>query len=191
MSEVLRAAVPILRDMLSTLVFVTVLLITDDIFLATGCGIALGIAQTVWMKWRGHPIGMLHWLSLLLISVLGFTTLVTGNRHFVMMKPTLLWLALGAVMLRRDWMAPYLPPIVTDNLDDARIVRAGYAWAALMFVLAVLNTLVAYLMTQKFWAVYTVVVPNGSFLVLFAIQFALFRRQVVERIKARRAAQTA
>jgi intracellular septation protein len=182
----LRAAVPILRDMLSTLLFVSLLWITDNIYVATCCGIALGVGQAVWMSWHRHTIGLLQWLSLALISVLGVTTILTRNPHFVMMKPTLLWLALGAVMLRRDWMAPYLPAIVTDNLDDRLIVRAGYAWALLMFVLAVLNTLVAFVTTQKFWSIYTVIVPNTSFLALFAIQYAMFRKLVAERIKARR-----
>jgi intracellular septation protein A len=189
--QFLRAAVPILRDMLSTILFVALFWVTDNISLATGFGIALGLSQAIWMKWRRHPIGPLQWLSLALISVLGATTILTRNPHFVMMKPTLLWLALGAVMLRRDWMAPYLPPIVTDNLDDRLIVRAGYAWAALMFVLAAMNTLVTFVMSAKFWSVYALAAPSASFPALFAAQYLMFRKLVLARIKARRQAQIA
>jgi intracellular septation protein A len=189
--QFLRAAVPILRDMLSTILFVALFWATDNIYLASGFGIAFGLSQAIWMKWRRHTIWPLQWLSLALITVLGMTTILTGDRHFVMMKPTLLWLALGAVMLRRDWMAPYLPPVVTDNLDDRLIVRAGYAWAALMFVLAAMNTLVAFVMSAKFWSVYALLVPSGSFLVLLTAQYLMFRKLVLARIKARRQAQTA
>jgi intracellular septation protein len=186
-----RALMPILRDLLSTFLFVSLFLATGNIFWATGFGIALGVAQTVWKKFGNLPIGPLQWLSLVLITVFGVTTIVTHNPHFIMIKPTLLWIALGSVMLRRDWMAPYLPPIVTDNLDDPLIVRAGYAWAALMFSLAGMNLVVAYTMSQKFWAVYALVVPDISLLVLFTAQYFMFRKLVVEKMRARAAAQTA
>jgi hypothetical protein len=130
------------------------------------------------------------------------------------MKPTLVWLAVGAVMLRRDWMAPYLPPIVTENLDDRLIVRAGYAWAALMFVLAVLNLIVAFMttpkflslyvvvapvsaqfvartITPKFWSVYALVAPAIGQSALLATQYLMFRKHVIERIRARAEAQSA
>lgn len=188
--HLLRALQPLLRDLLSTLVFVALLWTTGDIYLASGIGIALGIGQTLWYMYSGHAIGPLQWLSLVLITVLGMTTILTRNPHFVMMKPTILWIALGAVMLRRDWMAPYLPPIVTDNLDDALIVRAGYVWATLMFALAVLNLVVAFTMTAKFWSVYALAAPTVSFVALFATQYLMFRKQVIEKIRARESAQT-
>jgi len=212
--QLLRAVKPILRDLLSTFLFVTLFLLTGNIYWATGFGIALGITQTVWKTAKGRPIGPLQWLSLVLITVFGMTTIITHDPFYIMMKPTLLWIALGAVMLRRDWMAPYLPPIVTDNLDDHLIVRAGYAWAALMFLLAVLNLLVAFMTTQTFlsfyivvaplgsqflvriftptfWAVYALIAPSASFLVLFAAQYAMFRKLVIGKMHARAASREA
>ena len=180
---------PILRDLLSTILFVSLFLITGNIFWATGFGIALGVAQTAWMKLSGRPIGPLQWLSLMLITVFGMTTILTHNALFIKIKPTLVWIALGAVMLRRDWMAPYLPPIVTENLDDRLIVRAGYAWAALMFALAGLNLVVAFTMTTKFWAVYALVAPMTAQFALLSAQYLMFRKLVTDKIRAR-AAQT-
>ena len=63
------AAKPILRDLLSSLVFVGLFWLTGNIFLATGAGIALGIVQTLWMRMRAHPIGPLQWLSIVLVTV--------------------------------------------------------------------------------------------------------------------------
>ncbi|MGA7676293.1 MAG: septation protein IspZ [Rhizomicrobium sp.] len=209
----LRALRPIFRDMLSTFLFVSLFLLTGNIFWATSFGIAFGIAQTLWKKLKDRPIGPLQWLSLVLVTVFGMTTIITHDPFYIMMKPTLLWIALGAVMLRRDWMAPYLPPIVTENLDDHLIVRAGYAWAAVMFLLAVLNLVVAFMTTPKFlslcaalapdssqfiahtitptfWAVYALIAPAASFLALLTAQYFMFRRHVIERIHARTAAHT-
>ena len=210
----LRAVKPIFRDLLSTILFVSLFWLTNNIYWAAGFGIAFGIVQTLWMRLTGRPVGPLQWLSLVLVTVFGTTTIVTHDPFYIMMKPTLVWLAVGAVMLRRDWMAPYLPPIVTDNLDDRLIVRAGYAWAALMFALAVLNLAVAFMttptfvslyaalapagtqfvartITPKFWSVYALVAPAIGQSALLATQYLMFRRHVIDKIRARAAAQTA
>ena len=187
----LRAVKPIFRDLLSTILFVSLFWITNNIFWATAFGIAFGISQTLWMQLTKRPIGVLQWMSLSLITVFGITTIITHNPHFIMVKPTLVWLSVGAIMLRRDWMAPYLPPIVTDNLDDRLIVRAGYAWALLMFVLAVMNVVVAFTMTAKFWSVYALLAPAIAQLILLTVLYFMFRKHVIERIRERAEAQTA
>jgi intracellular septation protein A len=210
----LRAVKPIFRDLLSTILFVSIFWLTNNIYWATGFGIALGVTQTLWMRLTGRPIGPLQWVSLVLVTVFGTTTIVKHDPFYIMMKPTLVWLAVGAVMLRRDWMAPYLPPIVTENLDDRLIVRAGYAWAALMFVLAALNLVVAFMttptflsmyavlapagaqfvartITPKFWSVYALIAPAIGQSALLATQYFIFRKHVIDQIRARAAAQTA
>ena len=163
----LRALVPIVRDLLGTFLFVALFLITHNIELATACGISLVLVQTVLMMARKKRIGALHWLSLILISMFGGATILFHSKYFIMVKPTILWLALGGVLLRRDWMAPYLPPIVTDNLDDAEIVRAGLVYAGLMFALAVINTAVVALVwlnicSAELWAVYALIGPTAA-----------------------------
>jgi intracellular septation protein A len=153
---------------------------------------ALGISQTLWTRLRGRAVGPLQWLTLVLITVFGGATILFHNAHFIMVKPTLLWLALGAVMLRRDWMAPYLPPIVAENLDDHLIVRAGYAYAALMLGLAVMNLVVAFAMSEKFWSVYALIAPAAAQLALLLALYFRFRKRITSRIEARAAAaQTA
>ena len=183
----LRALKPILRDFLSTIVFVSIIWFADNIYWATGVGIAVGIVQTVWMLARRRPIGTLQWLSLVLVTVLGTTTIVTGNAIFFKLKSSIIALALGAVMLRRDWMAPYLPPIVTDNLDDLAIVRAGYAWAALLGALAVTNLIVALYCSDRLWALFIFCVPATSYVTLLGVQFLMFRKRIMARIKTRAA----
>jgi len=187
--DVAKALVPIVRDLLATLVFVTLFWITDNIYLATAFGIVLGISQTLWMRLRGKSIGPLQWLSLVLITVFGGATILFRNPHFIMVKPTLLWLALGVVLLRRDWMAPYLPPVVTENLEDRLIVRAGYAYATLMFALAVLNLLVAFFASEKFWAAYALLGPALAQCVLLTALYFRFRKRILVRIRARQAAK--
>jgi intracellular septation protein A len=184
---ILRALVPIARDLAGTFVFVALFFLTD-IYIATACGISLVVAQTVLSLVRGKRIGALQWLSLVLISMFGGATILFHWPYFIMVKPSILWLALGAVMLRRDWMAPYLPAIVTENLDDRLIVRAGYAYATLMFALAVMNLVVVWLASQKFWAVYALLGPTAAQLLLLVMFYFRFRKRIMVRIRQRKAA---
>jgi intracellular septation protein A len=189
---VLKALVPIFRDLLATFVFVALFWLTDNIYVATAFGVALSICQNIWLHVRRRPVGPLQWLGLVLITVFGGATILFHNPHFIMIKPTLLWLALGIVLLRRDWMAPYLPPIVTENLDDHLIVRAGYAYAALMFTLAVMNLVVAFGAGAKFWSIYALVAPAVAQWSLLITFYFCFRKRIAERMRERaEAAQTA
>jgi intracellular septation protein len=185
---ILKALVPIVRDLLGTFVFVA-LFFTTDIYIATAAGVSLVVGQTVYMHMRRKPIGALQWLSLVLISMFGGATIMLHSPYFIMIKPTLLWLALGAVMLRRDWMAPYLPPIVTENLEDSQIVRAGYVYAGLMFLLAAMNLIMVWLSTwlttQKVWAVYALIAPAAAQAVLLVVLYFRFRKQILARTHAR------
>ena len=94
----------------------------------------------------------MQWLALGLVVVLGAATLITQDSRFIMVKPTIIHWGIGAVMLRHGWMTRYLPPIARDNLPAGVIVKIGYAWAALMFLLGGLNAFIAVTMSFQAWA---------------------------------------
>ena len=94
----------------------------------------LSIAQFTVSKIRGRHVDLMQWLVLGMVVVLGAATLISQDSRFIMVKPSIVHFAVGAVMLRRGWMIRYLPPIARDNLPESVMVAAGYAWAALMFV---------------------------------------------------------
>ena len=129
----------LLLDFLSAIVFLAIYALSDSVTLATTIAVAVGIAQFAVMKLTGRPIDAMQWLALGLVLVLGAATLITQDSRFIMVKPTVVHWAIGAVMLRHGWMMRYLPPIARDNLPLSVMVKAGYAWAALMFLLGGLN----------------------------------------------------
>jgi hypothetical protein len=86
-------------------------------------------------------------------------------------------------MLKRDWMQRYLPPIVTGTIPEY-VTFAGYAWAALMFVLAAGTVGVAMTGDMKLWAFYVSVVLVGAKVAAFAIQYVAFRLLVGSRLRA-------
>ena len=102
--------------------------------LATSVAIAGAVAQVIYARIKGQPLGFMTWASLGLVIVLGGATLLTHDPRFVLAKPAIGHFAVGAIMLKRGWMLRYMPPIVTETIPEY-VTVAGYAWAALMFAL--------------------------------------------------------
>src|SRR6201995_1090846 len=121
------------HDFLSTIVFLVVYLATDNVVLATGVAIAGAIAQVIYARVKGAELGYMTWASLGLVIVLGTATLLTHDPRFVLAKPAIGHIAIGAIMLKRGWLLRYLPPIVTETIPEYATL-AGYAWAGLMFI---------------------------------------------------------
>lgn len=170
-------------DFLSTIVFLVVYLATDNVLIATGVAIAGAIAQVVYARVKGQPLGYMTWASLGLVIVLGGATLLTNDPRFVLAKPAIGHIAIGAIMLKRGWMLRYLPPIVTETIPEYATF-AGYAWAGLMFVLAAGTIAVAATGDMKLWALYVSVVLLGAKIVAFAIQYVAFRLLIGNRLRA-------
>src|SRR5215472_12665977 len=105
-------------DFFSTIVFLVIYLVTDNIVLATGVAIAGAIAQVVHSRIKGRELGFMTWASLGLVIVLGSATLLTHDPRFVLAKPAIAHFAIGTIMLKRGWLLRYLPQIVTENAPD-------------------------------------------------------------------------
>ncbi|MBR1065938.1 inner membrane-spanning protein YciB [Bradyrhizobium liaoningense] len=183
MKDVFRRLV---SDFLSTIVFLVIYLVTDNVILATAVAILGAIGQVIWSRIKGQTLGYMTWASLGLVIVLGGATLLTHDPRFVLAKPAIGHVAIGIIMLKRGWMLRYLPAIVTETIPEY-VTFAGYAWAALMFALAAGTVAVAMTGDMKLWAFYISVVLIGAKIVAFAIQYEAFRLLIGSRIRAARA----
>lgn len=186
----LTAALFLLEDLLSTVVFMGLIGTTHDVTLATGGAIAVGLGQVILCVIRRKPLNAMQWLSLGLVVVMGGATLLTHDARFVMVKPTLVLTAVGVVMLKPGWMNRYLPAIVTDNAPRLG-VTFGYIWAGMMFATAALNLAVAFTTDPRTWALVMSTVPLASKIALFLIQYATMRVLVGRKVRAARALETA
>jgi intracellular septation protein len=173
-------------DFFSTILFLVLYLVTGNVMLATGVAIAGSVAQVIYARVKGQPLGFMTYASLALVIVLGSATLLTSDPRFVLAKPAIAHFAIGAIMLKRGWMLRYMPPIVTETIPEY-VTGAGYAWAALMFALGAGTIAVAMTGDIRLWAFYVSVVAFGAKLVAFAIQYVAFRILVTSRIRAARA----
>jgi intracellular septation protein len=173
-------------DFFSTIVFLALYLMSGNVLLATGVAIAGAVAQVIYARVKGQQLGFMTYASLALVIVLGSATLLTNDPRFVLAKPAIAHFAIGAIMLKRGWMLRYMPPIVSETIPEY-VTIAGYAWAALMFVLGLGTIAVALTGDLKLWALYVSVVLIGAKVAAFAIQYVAFRVLVINRIRAARA----
>src|SRR5882757_6982924 len=173
----------LVSDFLATILFLVIYLATDNVLLATGVAIAGAVGQVIYSRIKGKELGYMTWASLGLVIVLGSATLLTHDPRFVLMKPAIGHFAIGAIMLKRGWMLRYMPAIVTETIPEY-VTFAGYAWAALMFVLACGTIGVAMTGDMKLWTFYVTVVLIGAQIAAFAIQYVAFRLLVGSRLRA-------
>src|ERR1700751_5645768 len=173
-------------DFFSTIVFLGIYLATGSIVLATSLAIAGAIAQVIYARVTARELSFMTWASLALVIVLGGVTLLTQDPRFVLAKPSIAHFAIGAIMLRRDWMLRYMPQVVTETIPEY-VTVAGYAWAILMFALGAGTIAVAATGDLKLWAIYVSFVSVGAKALAFAVQYVAFRLLVTSRIRAARA----
>jgi intracellular septation protein A len=184
MSPLLHAAKPLLLDFLSTIVFLILIGLKVDPTVAASVAIALGVGQVLVLKFTGRPVAALQWMGLGLVLVFGTASLLTHDTRFLMVKPTIIYLLIGGVMLQRGWMMRYMPPIAAGHAEDV-MIAFGYAWAGLMLFTAAANAVVAIAFTAH-WVSFMAIFPMASKIGLFAIQYLTTRTIVRRRILAAR-----
>ena len=187
MKNLIFAAKPLALDMSSTLLFVIVSALTHNPMLATAVAIAAGVARIAYVRARRQKISAMQWMSLGLVVVFGAATLLTQDVRFMMAKPTIVYILIGAAMMQRGWMLPYMPPQGREHVGDDVMVRWGYVWAGLMFVTAALNACFALLASFAVWSAFIAIFPAASKIALFAVQFLSIRHMAIQNHRARQA----
>jgi intracellular septation protein len=174
MKNLLEAAKLLFLDMAATLFFLGAYLLTHNLAWSVVLGMALGAAQIGWQLARRKPIDAMQWMSLFLVLGAGTVTLITNDPRFVMFKPSVIYIIVGIVMLRRGWMNRYLPPVAIAWVPDIAVIF-GYVWSGLMFFSAALNVIVALNFSVVTWSVAMSVYGIVSKIALFLIAFAAMR----------------
>lgn len=90
-------------------------------------------------------------MSLFLEITAGTATILAHDPRLVMLKPSLIYVAVGILMLRPGWMVRYLPEDAVALVTDAA-AAFGYVWAGLMFVSAGVNLYAGLHMSPVAWA---------------------------------------
>ena len=182
MNNLLYAVRPLISDFFPTIVFAVLVAMKVDVRIATGAALLVGIAQVAIQRLLKRKIELLQWASLGLVVVFGTLGILTSDPRFLMAKPTIIYLAVGAVMLKRGWMLRYMPPIAREH-GEALMIAFGYVWAGLMALTALANLAVAVALPSQ-WPAFIAVVPIASKIALFAAQYVTVRYYVRRRVIA-------
>jgi intracellular septation protein len=182
MRNVIHAARPLANDLLSSIVFAALMAMNTDPMVATGVAIAIGIGHVVFMWAIRRPIAPLQWASLGLVLTFGTASLFLHDPRFLMAKPTLVYLILTVMMLRRGWMLRYMPPIAGRH-GEAPMIMFGYVWAGLMALTGAANLVIA-IGFPALWPAYLAIFPMASKIALFGIQYLTVRHISIRGIRA-------
>jgi intracellular septation protein A len=181
MRTLLYAIGPMLFDSLGVILFAVLLATGAGILVATVAGTAVALAVVGYELARGRKVAALQWISLASVLLAAAATLFTGDPRFVMAKPTIVYLIVGSVMLRKGWLNRYIPPeqlaVVGDVMD-----RFGMIWSAMMFASAGLNLIIAIFFTA-WWPLFIGVFPLASKFGLFAIHVAVVHFVMKARLR--------
>jgi intracellular septation protein len=186
MNGLLYAARPLISDFFPTIVFAVLVALKVDVRIATGAAVAVGVAQVTIQKLRGQAVELLQWASIGLVVVFGAVSVLTNDPRFLMAKPSIIYLAIAVVMLKRGWMVRYLPPIAGEH-GKPLMIAWGYVWAGLMALTAAANLAVA-VAEPSWWPAFIAVVPLASKVALFAVQYLSVRIVVRRKVMAEMAA---
>jgi len=179
-----------LADLASTIFFAALLATSGNVYIATGVGIAVGVTQFAIQRIRKQPVVTMQWMSLLLVVVFGTLTLYFHDPRFVMVKFTVGKLAIGAAVIKPNWMSRYLPQIVTETLSKLELTLYSAMWPVMMFGLAAANLYIGFTMSQAAWIFFLGVITPAAPWVLFGLQFLTIRMHVRSIIRGRMAAAT-
>lgn len=174
MKGLLHAGRFLAEDMASTIFFLLLFTLTKNVALSVMAGMALGICQVAWQMRAKKPIDTMQWMSLVLVIGFGSATLITHDPRFIMAKPSLIYVVVGAVMLKPGWMMRYLPTVAVEIVPDIATIF-GYIWSAMMFFSAGLNVVLAFSLPVASWAAAMSIWGLASKSGLFLIQYAIMR----------------
>jgi intracellular septation protein len=172
----------LLSDLLSAILFFVVYLVSGNIIAAAAIAIVVGLAQLAGAKLAGRRIEPMQWMILGLVVVLGAATMLTQSPRFMMVKPSIGHFAVALIMLRRGWMIRYLPDIATQSLPESVPIAAGYAWAALLAAIGIVNLGFAAYGDMTSWAWFISFGAIGAKLAAFALQYVVFQTMIRRRL---------
>lgn len=182
MQDFLKAAKFLFLDLASTIFFLILFLLTRNTILSVALGTALGVVQIAIPLIRGKPVHTLEWLSLFLVIAAGTATILTDDPRVMLFKPSVIYAVVGIAMLKSGWIIRYLPPIAKAVAPDIAVV-AGYAWAALMFLTAGVNAIMAITYSLQTWAAFMLIFGIVSKVAIFIAGFLAIRLTTVRRVR--------
>jgi intracellular septation protein len=118
-------------------------------------------------------------VTAIVVLVFGSLTLVLHDDTFIKMKPTIIYLLFGGILLGGLWFNKPLLAVVFDSvfeLTDEGWRRLTLRWALFFLALAVLNEIIWRTQTTDFWVSFKVFGVVPLTFVFAALQYPLLQK---------------
>lgn len=159
------------------------------IYAATGAAIAISLIQVI-IEWiRHHKVSKLQLTNLIIITVLGGTTLVLHNDLFIKWKPTVLYWAFGIAFL---WTQLFTQKPLMQRLLESKVSlptplwnRLNLGWVIFFGLMGLINIIVAYSFDTNTWVNFKLFGILGLtiiFMVLQAIYLAKHLKELAPKL---------
>ncbi|MBT3335771.1 MAG: septation protein A [Methylococcales bacterium] len=113
------------------------------IYMATAVAIGATILQVTFTWIRYRKVEMMHWITLILIVVMGGLTLYLQDEQFIKLKPSIInWLFGIAFLGSQFWgKRPFVERMMASNIELPQPVwkRLNLAWSFYFIVLGFVN----------------------------------------------------
>ena len=165
-------------DFIAVILFFLTYILTKNIIWATSVAVVAGIAQAAFLWWKFRKLETMQWVSLLLIVVFGGATILTGNRTFIMWKPTLLfWIGAIAILISNIIKKNGLQALLGKeiSLPDAVWKKLAISWMLFLIIMGFVNLAVAYPFSAEREAVWN----NYKFFGAIPLTFLFSLAQVI------------
>ncbi len=170
MAGLLYAGRHLAADMISTLLFALVYAATGHLALAIASGLVIGLGQLAWEVRTSRGVNAMQAISLFLVVAFGAASLIADDPRIAMLKPSVIYAAIGAAMLKPGWINRYMTERALELSGDVAFVF-GFIWAGLMLLTAALNLVLAWTTNAATWAAFVAFFPPGSKVALFAVHY--------------------
>jgi intracellular septation protein len=140
---------------------------------------ALLVSYVMTRHWPIMPV-----VSAIVVLIFGSLTLILHDETFIKVKPTIIYLLFGGVLLFGHILNKPLLAIVFDSvfhLTEEGWRKLTLRWVAFFFVLAVLNEVVWRTQTTDVWLGFKLAVVGITF-VFAALQYPLLMKYAVEPV---------
>jgi len=109
----------------------------------TGAFIVAALAALAVSKWRLGKVSPMLWLSTVLIVGFGALTIFFQDERFIQIKPTIIYVGFGAILLAGYWQGKALLKTLLeaafDGLSEAGWLKLSRNWGVFFLALAALN----------------------------------------------------
>ncbi|MFY9178854.1 MAG: inner membrane-spanning protein YciB, partial [Venatoribacter sp.] len=121
---------------------------TQPIILATAVLIPATVLQILYTRYKTGKVERMHLVTLVLVVLLGGTTVILQDKEFIMWKPTIVnWLFAGAFLFSQWFMEnPFLQLMMEQavSMPAESWAKLNYAWVGFFVMSGLANLYVAY-----------------------------------------------